>query len=60
MSRRCAGWQRPIPAAVLMLAAAIACTSSKPARGVEANPASEQASLSQPGANAQGGRGQAT
>src|SRR5258708_5551469 len=60
MSRRCAGWQRPIPAAILMLAAAIACTSSKPARVVQANPASEQASLSQPGAGAQSGRGQTT
>jgi type IV pilus assembly protein PilQ len=60
MSRRCAGWQRPIPGAILILAAAIACTSSKPARVVEANPASEQASLSQTGAGAQGAQGRPT
>jgi type IV pilus assembly protein PilQ len=52
MSRRRAGWQRPIAAAVVILAAAIGCTSSKPARVVEASPAPEQAPPAQTAASA--------
>ena len=55
MSRLSAGWQRLIAAAVLFLAAAIGCTSSQPARVVEARPAAEQGSA----APVAGGRSQA-
>jgi hypothetical protein len=47
MSRLSAGWQRLIAAAVLFLAAAIGCTSSQPARVVEARPAPEQGPAAQ-------------
>jgi type IV pilus assembly protein PilQ len=47
MSRLSAGWQRLIAAAVMFLAAAIGCTSSQPARVVEARPASEQGPAAQ-------------
>jgi type IV pilus assembly protein PilQ len=39
ISRRCSGAQRPVAAAVWLLAAAVGCTSSRPARVVEAQPA---------------------
>jgi type IV pilus assembly protein PilQ len=59
MSRLSAGWQRLIAAAVLILAAAIGCRSSQPARVVEARPAPEQAPAASQAAPAADGRAQA-
>jgi type IV pilus assembly protein PilQ len=59
MSRLSAGWQRLIAAAVLILAAAIGCRSSQPARVVEARPAPEQAPAASQAAPVADGRAQA-
>jgi type IV pilus assembly protein PilQ len=59
MSRLSAGWQRLIAAAVLILAVAIGCTSSQPARVVEARPAAEQAPGAAPMAPVKDGKAQA-
>src|SRR5579862_137957 len=45
MTRLSAGWQRRIAAAMLILAAAVGCRSSQPARVVDASPAPEQATV---------------
>jgi len=59
MSRLSAGWQRLIAAAVVILAAAIGCTSSQPARVVEARPAPEQAAVATQASPAAAGKASA-